>query len=84
MALMAPAGCDDQHVKQLRMEERREELKRLLADRRLGQVQEKPRIGLTTMAALTPTSKLATLEQWSLAKRGSSPESASIPAVDSS
>ena len=81
---MAPSGGDDQRVKQLHMEERREELKRLLADRRLGQVQAKPRSGFTTMAALTPTSTLATLEQWSLAKGGSSPESASIPAVDSS
>ena len=66
------------------MEERREELKRLLAGRRLGQVQAKPRSGLTTMAALTLTSKLVAPEQWSLAKGGSSPEPASIPAVDSS
>jgi len=81
---MAPSGGDDQHVKQLHTEERREELKRLLADRRLGQVQAKPRSGFIMAAALTPTSKLATPEQWSLAKGGSSPESASIPAVDSS
>ena len=72
---MAPSGGDDQHVKQLHTEERRAELKRLLADRRLGQAQAKPRSGLTMAAALTP-------EQWRLVR--SSPESASIPAVDSS